>query len=369
MKNSFKAITLLLYFLLTYEFSFSQAFTKEDSTTVEKLILEKMSKDNIPGLSIAIVKEGKLVWSTGYGFADLENAVPAKANTAYRSASIGKSITATAVMQLAEQGKIDLDKPIQEYCPAFPKKKWNITTRHLLNHTSGIRHYGGEHNEEELTSKIHYENVVSPLDIFKDDNLQFKPGTKYSYSTYGYNVLGCVIEGASDQDFMGYLKEHIFSPAKMKSTQADDPYKIIYNRAQGYQKNKEGVLINSEYVDMSNKLPAGGFITTVEDLALFAARFMSDNLVKNETKELMLTPQKTSENKVLDYGLGWGLFPDEKWYGQREAFHGGGTPKVSGILYLLPDIQFGVVILMNLEGVSERVDLSAKIAKAVLQLK
>ena len=362
-------ILVLFGLFLSCELLISQELTKEDITTVEKLIREKMSKDDIPGLSIAIVKDGKLAWSKGYGFADLENLVPAKPNTAYRSASIGKSITATAIMQLVEQGKIDLDKPIQEYCPAFPVKKWVITTRHLLNHTSGIRHYGGENNLQELASKMHYKNVVAALDVFKNDSLQFQPGSQFSYSTYGYNVLGCIIEGASNSDFMDYMEEHIFKPSNMVSTQADNPYKIIANRSQGYQKNRGGDIINSEYVDMSNKLPAGGFITTAEDLALFAASFMGNTLVNKQTKELMLTPQKTSKNELIDYGLGWGLFPNEKWYGQREAFHGGGTPKVSGMLYLLPDIEFGVVVLMNLEGVSERVDLAAKIAIAVLNLK
>ena len=360
---------ILVCFLSLSRTTFSQELTGKDSLKVDWLISEKMSKEKIPGLSIAIVKEGKLVWSKGYGYADLENLVPAKSNTAYRSASIGKTITATAIMQLVEQGKIDLDKPIQDYCAAFPEKKWIVTTRNLLNHTSGIRHYGGKNNKEELLSKVHYENVVSALDIFKYDNLLFEPGSHYAYSTYGYNVLGCIIEGASNQNFMKYLEENIFIPSKMQSTQADIPCQLIPNRAQGYQINKKGKLLNSEYVDMSNKLPAGGFITTVEDMALFAKHFMEDELVREETKELMFTPQKTSGNEIIAYGLGWGLFPDEDWYNQREVFHGGMTPKVSGVLYLLPDVKFAVVIFMNLEGVGDRVNLAATIAKEVLKLK
>lgn len=362
-------ITVLLFCLFTVPLStFTQALSQEDIQSIEKMLSTKMSEEDIPGLSIAIVKNGEMVWSNGYGLADLENFVPAKATTAYRSASIGKSITATAVMQLVEQGKIDLDKPIQTYCPSFPQKKWTITTKHLLTHTSGIRHYGGAQHQEELWSKTPYDNVVLALDIFKKDSLEFEPGSQFSYSTYGYNVLGCVVEGASGQPFMDYLEEHVFKSAQMHATQADSPYKIISHRAQGYQKDGEGKLINSEYVNMSNKLPAGGFITTAEDLAAFAVHLMNDQLVNKATKELMLTPQQTSTGKVIDYGFGWGLFPEETWYGQREAFHGGGTPKVSGILYLLPDVQFGVVILMNLEGVSERVGLCATIAKEVLRL-
>ena len=361
-------VIILACIFLSFKQTYSQELAKEDIITIEQLISDIMSKKKIPGLSVAIVKAGKLVWSNGYGFADLENFVPTKANSAYRSASIGKSITATAIMQLVDQGKIDLDRPIQDYCPSFPKKKWLITTRHLLNHTSGIRHYGGINNDEELISKVHYDNVIAPLDIFKNDSLLFQPGSQYSYSTYGYNVLGCVLEGASNQTFMDYLKENIFDPAEMRSTQADDPYKIISNRVEGYAKNVAGIIINSEYVNMSNKLPAGGFITTAEDLALFAKNFMSNSLVTEKIKELMLTPNRTSNNKIFGYGFGWGLFPDEKWYGQREAFHTGGTPGVSGILYLMPDVKLAIAILMNLEGVGdERMDLAGKIAKEILK--
>ncbi|WP_170110575.1 serine hydrolase domain-containing protein [Flavilitoribacter nigricans] len=369
MKNYCKISLLILSACLLFRAPIAaQSLPQADIDLIERLITEKMAKDEIPGLSIAIVKDGKLAWANGYGFADLENFVPAKTSTVYRTASIGKSITATAIMQLVEGGQLDLNAPIQQYCPAFPAKQWPITTRQLLNHTSGIRHYGGPDGDRELVSKVHYEDVVTPLQIFKEDSLLFEPGSRYQYSTYGYNVLGCVLEGASGQTFATYLQEHLFRPAGMSATQVDDPYRIVKNRARGYQKAADGALLNSEYVDMSNKVPAGGFITTVSDLAHFAIAFMDAQLVSADTRELMLTPQKTSSGETIAYGYGWGLFPDEKWYGQREAFHGGGTPQVSGVLYLLPDVQFGVVILMNLEGVNERVSLAAKIAKEVLDL-
>lgn len=191
--------------------------------SVERLLNEKMAKDQIPGLSIAIVVDGKLVWSNGYGLADLENFVPATARTVYRTASIGKPMTATAVMRLVERGRLDIDVPVQVYCPAFPEKRWPVTTRHLLGHTSGIRHYGGPRNEEELFNTVHYGSIVDALDIFKSDPLLFKPGTARLYSTFGYNVLGCVVEGASGTDFLSYMRESVFEPAGMASTRDDDP--------------------------------------------------------------------------------------------------------------------------------------------------
>ncbi len=148
----------------------------EKVEAIERLLTEKMSEGRIPGLSVAVVHGGQLVWAAGYGFADLENFVPATATTVYRTASIGKALTATAVMQLVESGAIDLDVPIQRYCAAFPEKRWPITTRHLLGHTSGIRHYGGPNEEAELFNTVHYDDVEGPLEIFAADPLLFEPG-------------------------------------------------------------------------------------------------------------------------------------------------------------------------------------------------
>ncbi len=369
MKHYYNLSILLFSFTLcTFTNAFGQELTSDKISQVESLIAKKMTEDGIPGMSIAIVVNGKLNWSNGYGTADLENMVPARPSSAYRSASVGKSITATAVMRLVERGLIDLDVPIQEYCDVFPEKRYPITTRHLLSHTSGIRHYGGPNHEAEMVSARHYKNVIDPLNIFKEDSLLFKPGSQFLYSTYGYNLLGCVIEKASGMKFIDYLDKYIFEPAGMMSTEIDNPFKIIPHRAGGYMYDDNSKLQNAPHVDMSNKVPAGGYITTAEDLAKFAAAFMNYELVQKSTAELMLTPQKTADDEVIEIGLGWGLFPGEKWYGEREAFHGGITPGVSSMLYLLPDRKFAIAMQMNLQGVSGRTQLSAEIAKIVLEL-
>jgi CubicO group peptidase (beta-lactamase class C family) len=345
-----------------------QKLAADKIKAVEQMIAAKMARDHIPGLSLAIVVDGQLVWSNGYGMADVENSVSAKATTVYRSASIGKTITATAVMQLAASGKLELDAPVQKYCRALPTKRWPVTARQLLAHLGGIRHYGGPNNEQELFSTRHYRNVTEALDPFKDDPLQHEPGTVYLYSSYGYNLLGCVIEGASSRSFMDYLRQSVFLPAGMHATRDDDAFALIPQRASGYWLTEQGELRRARLVDMSNRLPAGGFVTTAEDLARFAAALMSGKLVSQAILEQMLTPQKTKDGKIVSYGLGWGLSPGEDWYGEKEAFHGGMTPQVSGMLYLLPGRRFAVAFLMNLEGVPERTELAAQIAKVVLEL-
>ncbi|HSK71188.1 MAG TPA: serine hydrolase domain-containing protein, partial [Pyrinomonadaceae bacterium] len=265
-------------------------------------------------------------------------------------------------------GKLDLDAPVWNYCKAFPPKKWALTSRHLLAHLGGIRHYGGANAEAELFSTKHYKTIAESLEVFKNDPLTFEPGTDYFYSTYGYNTLGCVIEGASGASYMEYLRENVFKPAGMLNTRDDNPFAIVPNRAAGYVVNEQGELQNSRHIDMSNRLPAGGFLTTAEDLALFASAVMEHKLVSQKTLEQMLTPQKTKAGKTLDYGLGWGLFPGEDWYGEKEAFHGGQSPQVSNVLYMLPAKRFAVAIQTNLEGVPERTGFAAQIAKIVLDL-
>lgn len=364
MKSIFCIAIIIFSFILTE----AQTLSVEKVKQIEQLISTKMSKDQIPGLSVAIVVEKKMIWSRGYGLADLENFVPAKANTAYRSASIGKPITATAVMQLVEKGKLDLDAPIQQYCQVYPKKQWILTSRHLLAHLGGIRHYGGPNAEQESFSTIHYETIAESLNVFKDDSLLFEPGTEFRYSTYGYNLLGCVIEGASGISFLTYMRDNIFLPAQMNNTRDDNPFSIIPNRASGYNLDGKGELVNSRMVDMSNRMPAGGFITTVEDLAHFAVSIMKNKLISQQTFEQMLIPQKLKNGKTINYGLGWAVAPDDDWYGEKEASHGGQSPGVSGILYLIPRRNFAVAIQGNSERISDRSGMAANIAKIVLEL-
>jgi serine beta-lactamase-like protein LACTB, mitochondrial len=343
----------------------AQTLAPGKSEAVDRIIGAWLKKNAVPGASVAIALDGEVVWSRGYGLADVENGVPAKPETIFRSASIGKPITATAAMRLVEQGKLDLDAPVERYCPAFPRKKWAVTARHLLTHTSGIRHYGGPRDREEQTSTVHYKDVADALAPFRNDPLLFEPGTKWSYSTYGFNVLGCVIQGAAGRPFLEVIRTLVFEPAGMKRSRDDDPSALIPDRAAGYLR-ESGELRNAPHVDMSNRLPAGGYATTAPDLALFAARFMDCKLVSCSMRDAMMTSQPLNNGEQLDYGFGWGLMTGENWYGETEAFHGGSSPGASGMLYALPRRRFAVVFLSNLESAPERTETAVAIAKAVL---
>jgi serine beta-lactamase-like protein LACTB len=311
---------------------------------IHAAVRRAMERARIPGLTIAVAPEGGRIWSNGYGLADIENSVPAAAATVYRLGSISKPITAVAALQLAERGSLDLDAPVQKYVPGFPEKPWPITSRQLLGHLGGIRHYN---SVEEVNSTRHYEDLAAPLAIFQDDPLVAEPGTKYSYTTYGYVLLGAVVEGASGVRFMDYLRENIFAPAGMKRIQVDSVHAIIPHRARGYRVSKAGPVENCDLADTSNKIPGGGLSSTAEDLVRFALAVCNGKLLKPATIEEMFSRQRLKDGSRTDYGLGWNLLEVN---GVQHVLHGGGQQGVATMLVM--DRQRGLVVavMSNLEG-------------------
>jgi CubicO group peptidase (beta-lactamase class C family) len=357
---SFRVALLLLGLSLAPIATPAQSgLSAETLEKIERNISAEMSRQSVPGLSVAIVTDRELRWANGYGVADVENFVPARAATVYRLGSISKPITAAAVIQLWERGRIDLDAPVQKYCPAFPEKRWPVTTRELLGHLGGIHHY----LDGFVENTRHYKSVVEGLDVFKDDPLQAEPGTKFIYSSFGYNLLGCVVEGASGEPFMNYLQEKIFNPAGMSTIQTDDVFKIIMHRTRGYQKLPDGTVANSELMDSSYKIPAGGLSSTVSDLAKFAIAMQKDVLVKPESAAMMYTSQKTRDGKLTHYGMGWETVDQD---GVKGVAHGGGQSGTSTQLFIEPDKGFAIAIMCNMEG-AHLTELAHSIARIVLQ--
>jgi serine beta-lactamase-like protein LACTB, mitochondrial len=325
-----------------------------------------MTQGNFPALSVAIVVGNEIKYAQGFGIADLEDSAAAKVTTVYRLGSMSKTITATAVMQLAEKGKLNLDKPVQQYCAAFPEKPWPVSTRQLLAHLGGIRDYDNKKFLEEYFSTRHYNNVTESLDIFKNDPLLQEPGTKFSYSTYGYNLLGCVIEGASGTSYESYISESILKPAGMSRTRVDETSAIIPDRARGYARTRDDAIVNTRLSDTSNKVPAGGLVSSAEDIAKFAIALFDRKLLTNETTDRMWTAQKTRDGKEISYALGWRVAERN---GMKEVFHGGAAAGFSTFLYLVPEKRTALVLLVNLELLSskQRDDLARRVADVVIK--
>jgi serine beta-lactamase-like protein LACTB len=346
------------------------ALPAEKITKIETAIASFMARQNIPAISVTIVQEGQIRIQRAYGIADLENFVPAKPLTVFRIASTSKPLTAVAAMQLVEKGKLDLDAPVQKYVPAFPVKNLPITTRQVLAHLSGIRGYRAGEGER----TIRYNSLTDALSIFKDDPLENQPGTRYVYTTFGYTLLGAIIEGASGMTYPEYMREYVFKPAGMQRTYVDDVLAIIKNRARGYRPMTYGVLDgnvrNAILMDSSYKIPGGGLLSTAEDLAQFAIAVLNGVLIKPETFAQMAKGQKTLDGRETGYGYGWYVGGGAGFSANADAvWHGGVQPGFTSVLVMLPKKRFAVAILTNLEA-GGRLDLASlvkQLEEVVLQ--
>ena len=345
----------------------AQAVTYSTKQEVTALIDQKMRIDGIPGVSFAVVEQGELEWAGGLGLANVEHATKAQASTVYRSASMVKPITATAILQLHHVGKLDLDAPVSNYCTQFPEKQHAVTSRQLLTHTAGVRSYSmpWSRYEAELYSTTRYKSVSDALSIFSADPLIHEPGSNYKYTSYGYNVLGCVIEAVSGLSFEDYIAEHILNPSSMMSTLAERPENIVRDRAGLYRKDAKGRLKNEKYVDLTNKIPSGGLLTTATDLALFAIAYMSGSLLPAELIEQSYKPIELSNGSLSYYGMGWDTNKVKPENRSREMYHIGVTPGVTGIMYFHPEVNGAVIIFANLYNVGELEKLAQSIGDIV----
>jgi len=333
----------------------------ERRAAVANAISEFMAANSVPGIGAAVVLEGEMAWSGGFGMADLENYVPASSATLFRLGSISKPITATAALQLAERGKLDLDAAVQKYCPAFPQKEAVITTRELLGHLGGIRHYNKDgKGDVPDDSARHFTAMQESLSLFKDDPLVARPGVQFHYSTYGYTLVGCVLEGASGQKFVDLVRENVFRPAFMGHTRADDFFAIVPHRSRWYHKDCDGTVQNAGVLDSSYKIPGGGLISSADDMAHFAAAMLADKLVKRSSRDAMWASQKATDGSSTGYGLGWGIVSA---HGLALIVHTGGQQGTSTALLLAPERRAAVVVLANMDGVD-----AGKLADTLLKI-
>lgn len=303
-----------------------------------------------PGMTVAVAMDGQIVWSEGLGFADLSSQAPACPQVLFRIGSVSKPLTAAAVARLYEQGQLDLDAPVQKYVPDFPDKGFTITPRQLAGHISGLRHY---ESMSELLNQKHFSNLSEGLNLFKNDRLLFPPGTHFSYSSYGYNLLGVVIEGASGQGYPSYMKEQVFTPLGMHHTLPDLVTANLPMRATFYEDLPTGLQI-APSVDNSYKYPSGGFLSTAEDLVRFMIGLTDRHFLKPETMELLITPicpecTAFAGEREGDYALGWQV--KQEFWGST-AFHVGAAVGGSAAVLMIPDEHASLALVMNVGSVT-----------------
>jgi serine beta-lactamase-like protein LACTB, mitochondrial len=351
------------------------ALTPAQSAAIEREIRAAMTSTKAPAVSIAITRDTSIVLQHTFGTADLENNVPATDQSVYRIASVSKPITAVAVMQLVEQGKLDLDAEIQKYVPEYPEQVKPITLRQLLLHTSGIRHYK---SEREFSTILNCDSLAEAIPIFGDSPLEHPPGDKITYSTWGFVLLGVAVERASGLRFTDYLQRHIFKPAGMVDSRQDVVFDIVPHRVRGYERHQNGEIHNPQLVNTSCRIPAGGLLSTAGDLGRFLIALQNGRLLKPATVDIMfrnyVTPdliQRTVAGQTIPpgyefpgFGLGWAISTPGR---KGVLWHGGNQQGATSIIYWIPQTRTGIAILMNLEAQgNEIVALADKIA-AVLE--
>lgn len=340
LKSYVLIIVLSICLIPSYGFAQRDKYANE-IRMIEDYVEKELERLKIPSLSIAFYKDDFL-WKKSFGYADMEHKISAKPDTLYRLASISKPITAVGILRLMEEGKLNLDDEVQKYVPYFPRKRWPLTIRHLLGHLSGISHY--RNYDEEGHFKTHYTTEES-IGVFKDWELEAEPGTKYIYTTYGFNLLGAVIEGASGKPYADYMKENVWKPLGMNHTRMDIADTIITNRARGYRRIN-GEVKNCEFIDISSRFAGGGMLSTVVDLVNLSRALDASKVLSKETQRMMYTSMVTKDGRVTGYGMGWGVnFIQGFW----NVSHGGGQQGTSTYLLRFPGEKFAVAVACNEE--------------------
>jgi len=316
---------------------------RETVTRMRTLVCERLSS-HIPGVQVAVAIDGTLVWSEGFGYADAARKRPVTRATQFRIGSVSKPLTAAAVVLLYEQGKLDLDAPIQRYVPTFPDKGYPISTRQLAGHLAGIRHY----KDREFFLNRHFATVRDGLAIFQDDSLLFPPGTRFSYSSYGWNLVSAAVEGAAGEDFLPYISARVFRPLGLTHTAPDRADSVLPDRTQFYDADSTGVYHLAPPVDNSYKWAGGGFVSTAEDLVKFGSALLAPGFLRRETLDLLFTSQRTSAGEETGYGIGWFVRTDS--LGHHWAFHGGSAVGGTAVFGLDRDSHVVVALLTNLSA-------------------
>lgn len=347
-----------LSFVLACVLGAACAPAEDQSVLAARALLDSvMEANSIPGLSVAVGRGSQVIWSEGFGYSDLTHDVMVTPLTKFRVGSVSKPITAAAIAVLLEEGALNLDVPVQTYVPSFPEKRWPVTTRLLAGHLGGIRHYQGDEN----FSSVRYPTVLSGLTIFQDDPLINEPGTEYSYSSYAWNLISAVVEGASGEAFLDYMDRVVFAPLGMEHTVAGHTDSIIPNRTRFYVLSDDGDVLNAPYVDNSYKWAGGGFLSTPEDLLRFANGHLGPGFLQAETLELLFTSQTTRDGTETGYGVGWSSSSNA--HGERIVSHGGGSVGGRTMLTINRDTGVIVAIVANLSSAPMTAELAGRIGE------
>jgi CubicO group peptidase (beta-lactamase class C family) len=295
---------------------------------IDDYVKAQLKETKVPGMAVAVIKDGRVVKAKGYGLAMVEHDVPATPETLFELASLSKQFTAVATMMLVEEGKVGLDDPVSKYFEGTPESWSPMKVRHLLNHTSGLVEFHMDPLKLSATSLLRYGNTAQVRDMAKQ-GLLFAPGTKWAYSNAGYTLLGLIVEKASGQPFYRFVEERILRPTGMSRTRFVDPFDVIKGRAETYTLRSGNLAVwrMASTLGALDQNAFGGMLSSVNDLARWEAAVSAGKLLKPETWQMVLTPEKLPDGKPVgirndQFGYGWWLTP---WKGRTLIGHTGHT--------------------------------------------
>jgi len=319
------------------------------STKVDEAVARLRQQQKIPGTSLAVVRDGKIIKVASYGLANVELNIPVKPETIFRAASLTKQFTATAVMLLVEEGKVGLDDSITKYFPEAPATWKPVTIRHLLSHTSGIRDVWGETENEAFTKGLidtrHDYTEDELVRIYMKLPLDFQPGDKWDYCSTGYELLGFLIHRVTGMSYFDFLQQRVFKPLDMNATRLYDYVDVVPNLASGY------ALVNGELKHPAWIAPSlyaladGGLLTNVYDLAKWDAALYTETILKRGSLEQMWTPIKLNSGRTFPYGFGWQL---SNANGHHVIWHTGGDDGFFVSISRYVDDRLTIILMNNL---------------------
>lgn len=297
----------------------AQGETATIASQFDRIVDAAFNAARCPGLSVAICTNNVIIYSKALGFADIEQNVPLRTDSAQRLASLSKPVTGTIIMDLVQSGRLNLDTPVRSYLAELPAAYAKVTLRHLLSHQAGVRDY---RDLEEVFSTIHYRTSRDALRAFMNDPLLFEAGTQTAYSTFGFTVVGAVAEAATRKTFQEISKE-FFRRYSIQRFDLDDPQAIVTKRVRGYFVNKDGEITNTRAYDASNKYPGGGFTASAQDYLRFVIAVASGRVLQPETLRRLgharrLRMAKTA--RLVWVGASRSV-RDERWGGSTVCSH------------------------------------------------
>ena len=316
------------------------AAARQDLARVDELVRAEMQRQKIPGVAVAVIRNGVPIKAEGYGRANVEHDVPVTQATIFQSGSLGKQFTAAAVMLLVEDGRLSLIDPLTKFFPDAPPRWKRITVRHLLTHTSGLPDY--------TAGAVNYRKDYTEDDLLKlayGLKLEFEPGARWNYSNTGYVVLGALVRKASGGFYGDLLRTRVFAPLGMTSARIISEADVVPHRAAGYQL-VEGELKNQDWVaPQLNTTADGSLYLSLRDMIAWDAGLRAKKVLKGDSWTHVFAPVTLNSGTTYPYGFGWGV---EDFAGRRAQRHGGSWQGFQTHIARFPDEDLTIIVLANL---------------------